>query len=113
MFLDVENAEDFIKLLEAENDKKIPIFIGQMTQYMQNGIATTQIVIQYQYDHSMIVRFKDTVGNVWIPRDSNDTVAVSMTEDINKKAEEKKASIFQLLVNRGFENIIKGTWMGS
>lgn len=112
MFLDIEKAEDFMKLLEAENDKNIPIFIGQMTSYSPNGTATTQVVIQYQYDHSMVARYKDTIGSSWIPRDPSDNYALMIAEELNKKAEEKKQAIIQLLKQRGHENIIMGTWMG-
>ena len=112
MFLDIEKAEDFMKMLEAEVDKTIPIFIGQVTQYLPNGIATTQIVIQYQYDHGMIVRYKESLGNVWIPRDASDNLAINMANDVNKKAEEKKMAITALMQQKGYANIISGTWMG-
>lgn len=112
MFLDVEKAEEFMKLLEAENDREIPIFIAQVTQYAQNGMATTMLSIQYQYDHCMIVRYRDNVGSAYVPRDAKDSHAVALAQELNRRAEEKKNSIIELMKKKGYNNIVNGTWMG-
>jgi hypothetical protein len=111
MFLDVETAEIFMSLLDSEKSKDFPIFLGQLTQTDQRGIAQALIVVQYQYDQGMIVRFKEVVGSAWLPRDVNDKHGSESSQELDKKAEEKKKTVETLLRQKGFNNIVPGIWM--
>jgi hypothetical protein len=111
MFLDVDTAENFIKMLESEGDKDIPMFVGQLTQIDARGISNSFVVVQYQYDHGMVIRFKEHVGSAWLPRDNNDVQASTSADELNKKIENKKAVIIGLLTSKGFTKIVPGIWM--
>jgi len=111
MFLEISTAEEFLGLLEAENDKEIPIFLGQITQYDQRGMGSVSLVVQYQYDHSMIVQYKENVGSGWLPRDTGDAQGTASAQAMDKTLEEKKNVVVAMLNQKGFTNIVSSIWV--
>jgi hypothetical protein len=110
MFLEVESADEFLRILEGEEGTDMPIFIGQMTMTNQ-GVATSYAVVQYQYDHDMIVRHKELAGASWLPRDQNDEEAKKSVDVLNKAVEEKTTNILKVLKDKGYTNIVHALWV--
>ena len=111
MFLEIQTAEEFMKMLEVEN-KDIPVFLGQLTQYDQIGTtATVYISVQFQFDKGMIIRYKELVGSSWLARDENDIAGKQAVEKLNTDAVTKANSVRNLLTSKGFNNIISGVWV--
>jgi len=111
MELKLEGMEEFLALLEAEDDKDVPVFVGQLTQRNEAGQAVTYVVVQYQYDRGMVVTYSEMVGMGWVPRDDKDEFGKTSAGDLTKKLEEKKQSLVKLLDEKGFKNIVPGIWV--
>jgi hypothetical protein len=111
MFLEISKAEEFMQMLEVE-DKEIPVFLGQLTQYDQTGsIATVYISVQFQYDKGMIIRYKELVGSSWLARDENDIAGKQAVEKLNATTITKHDSIKNLIEKKGYTNIVAGVWV--
>lgn len=112
MFLEVESADEFLRVLEGEEGTDMPIFIGQWTITSQaQGVITTYAVVQYQYDHDMIVRHKEIAGSAYLPRDQSDEAGKKGLEALDKSVEEKKANILKVLEGKGYTNIVNAIWV--
>ena len=111
MELKLEGMEEFLALLEAEEGKDLPVFVGQLTQRNEMGQAATYVVLQYQYDHGMVVTYSEIVGTFWMPRDEKDEFGKSGATDLAKQLETKKAAVLKLLKDKGYSNIVPGIWV--
>ena len=137
MYLQIDKAEDFMKMLEndlvnkadelkAEAEegeikdmdmfkkavaKTIPVFLGQISERDQIGRIATYLALQYQYDTNMIVMYREYVGVGWIARDDADEYGKVSSTKLKTDLDSKKTIVKELLIKRGFTNIIPSVWI--
>jgi len=126
MYMDVENIEVFLQMLEAEEDKETtPIFIKEVKAISQaDGKLYAELLIQSQYDTCMIVQHRISEGFETVPQYSNvflsslDPAKRSEFESIMKAGEQnqdqqlqnEKQKIIAILQSKGYKIFVPEIW---
>ena len=89
------------------------MFLGQISERDQIGRIATYLALQYQYDTNMIVMYREYVGVGWIARDDADEYGKVSSTKLKTDLDSKKTIVKELLIKRGFTNIIPSVWIES
>jgi hypothetical protein len=130
MILPVEKLEDFLHMIEGEDDKAtIPIFVDKRRIYSQDGSLAGEIVIQYQFDTNMIVQYRTREGIEQIKMPSTTfitaleayqgiDVAKRVNEQLKDRTDHFEAQLqrelikaMDLLKAKGFQSLINSIWV--
>jgi len=125
MYMELENIEVFLKLLEAEEEKTTtPIFIKEVKALGQDGKLYAEILIQAEYNIGMLVQYRISEGIDPVPQYSD--AFISSLSDAKKQEfqeimkngishqdaqiETEKSKVVEILKATGYQIFIPGVW---
>ncbi len=129
MFLPIGDLKEFLAMLETEEDKaNVPVFLDKNQMTTETGMLVGEIIIQYQYDTSMLAVFKtsDGIDPVMLPNqqffnaleyytdkptvEKTQASAKAMVDKQQQQLEAEYNKAVELLKKSGFETIIPYAW---